>query len=355
MRLALFLAKKGGEKVSPNPKVGCVVVKDGMIVGRGYHQYFGGPHAEINALSEAGLRAKGSTLYVTLEPCDHSGKTPPCTDSIIRAGVKRVVVAASDPDSKARGRGLRKLRTKSIEVSLGLLKKEATELNADYIRSRITQKPCVVVKAAMSADGKIATRTGDSKWISSRQSRAYVHRLRSTVDAIIIGSETAVRDNPHLTSHGEGRNPVRIVLDPHLRIPIGSRVFDDRAPSIVFFASGQKGKTLRLLRQKKVMTVNLRQRQGRFGLRDVIAKLRQYSLNRIMIEGGGETIASAFEDRVVTDLYLFVAPCIVGGRNARTPVEGPGVTNVRSAVKLRGARMKKIGSDFLLIAKVLAR
>ena len=352
MRLAFSLAKKGKGQVFPNPLVGCVIVNGDAIVGRGYHQYFGGPHAEICALNQAGKKAIGSTMYVTLEPCNHTGKTPPCTDAIIKAGVKRVVVASLDPDAKVRGKGIKKLRDSSVGVYPGLMKREAMRLNASYMKSRRDTKSVVIVKAAMSTDGKIATRMGDSMWISSRPSRTFVHRLRSTVDAIVVGHNTTVRDNPHLTSHGAGRNPVRIILDTNLRVPLGSNIFDGKAPTIVLHAASSSKEKLKRLQKKRVITVRMPHRSGTIGFRDVIAKLKQFSLERILIEGGGETIASAFESGVVTDLVLFIAPKIIGGRAAISPVEGLGVANVRDSLRLHSLKIAKIGPDLMLTAKV---
>jgi diaminohydroxyphosphoribosylaminopyrimidine deaminase/5-amino-6-(5-phosphoribosylamino)uracil reductase len=352
MRMALSLASKGKGKVSPNPLVGCVIVRDGAIVGKGYHEYFGGPHAEINALAQAGTKARGSTMYVTLEPCNHTGKTPPCTDAIIRAGINQVIVATPDPDGKVRGSGLRRLRMNSIDVSSGLMKREATRLNSSYLVSRKDASAKVIVKAAMSADGKIATRTGDSKWISSKQSRSAVHKLRNSVDAVVVGSNTVLRDNPHLTSHGVGRNPVRVILDSGLRTPLGSNVFDGKAPTIVFYVDSRQQKKLVVLRKRNVITVWMPRRRGRPQFSDVIAKLRQFSLSRVLVEGGGETIASAIESGVATDLVLFIAAKIVGGRSAKTPVEGLGIANIRDAVKLQNPRIIRVGADWMLTAKL---
>ncbi len=352
VRIALSLAKKGKRRVSPNPMVGCVLVKDGAIVGRGYHEYFGGPHAEVNALRHAGARAAGSTMYVTLEPCNHSGKTPPCTRAIIASKVKRVVVAALDPDAKVRGKGIRALREHSIQVSVGLLRRQAEKLNAEYVESRADHRGFVMVKAALSADGKIAARTGDSKWITSEKSRAWVHKLRSRVDAVIIGRKTAVRDNPHLTSHGVGRNPVRVILDPSLKTPAKHRVFNADAPTIVFSMIGANDRKAEMLRRKRIMVVPLADHSSRFNMKEVMKKLRQFSLNKILIEGGGETIGSAFEAKIVTDVAFFLAPIIIGGRDARSAVEGSGVERVTRGVKLKNMDVKSIGRDVLITAKV---
>jgi diaminohydroxyphosphoribosylaminopyrimidine deaminase / 5-amino-6-(5-phosphoribosylamino)uracil reductase len=354
MRIALSLAKKAGGKVWPNPKVGCVIVNNGRIVGRGYHHYFGGPHAEINALAQAGKKAFGATMYVTLEPCIHVGKTPPCSEAIIKAGIKRVIAATLDQDAKVRGKGLRRLREKSIKTSHGLLSGQAHKINPAYMKSRRGNSTKVIVKAAMSADGKIATRTGDSKWISSSQSRAMVHKLRSNVDAIIVGSNTVLRDDPMLTSHGTGRNPVRVILDSRLKSPLSSRVFDGSVPTIVFFSNSTNPKKLAAIRRKNILTVQMPSRNNRMNFGDVVDKLRKFSLSRVLIEGGGETIASAIDSGKVTDIMFFLSPKIIGGRNARTPVEGLGIARVRDSIALRAPQMKRIGTDFVLTAMIRA-
>ncbi len=352
MRLALALATKGRGKVHPNPLVGCVIVNNDRIVGRGYHEYFGGPHAEINALKEASEKAVGSTLYVTLEPCNHSGKTPPCTDAIIKAGVSRVVAAVRDPNPKMNGRGLERLRRNSIKVSDGILAKEARKANSSYFKMRRHRGRRVIIKFAMSLDGKIATRTGDSKWISSDASREYVHRFRADVDGVIVGANTGVRDDPGLTSHGMGRNPVRIVIDPRLRVPLNRRLFDGTAPTILFHSSTTMSRKLTALRKKRILTVRLPQRNGKMKFQDIIAKLHDYSIFKVFIEGGGETIASALTGGVVTDILVFIAPKIIGGKSAITPVEGSGVADVKNAVRLLHTNARKIGTDFLLHARV---
>ncbi len=350
MKRALLLARKG--TVAPNPMVGCVAVKGGRIVGEGYHQRFGGPHAEVVALSRAGDRAAGSTLYVTLEPCDHFGKTPPCTNSILAAGVARVVVAMLDPNPRVRGRGISRLRRNSVRVSTGVMRSEARSLNAPYVRSWNEGSGCVVAKAAMSLDGKIATVSGDSKWITSRASRIMGYRARSSVDAVLVGRGTVQQDDPELTSHGSGRNPVRVVIDPSFRTSIGSRVFNRAAPTILIHSlAGRRGK-LEDVRRKGVLTVYLPARRGRIDFRATVRKLRALGIRRLLIEGGGETLAAAFAAGVVTEVMFFVAPKVLGGKGAKTPVEGPGVPALADATRLSGLKAQSIGQDILLTAQV---
>lgn len=350
MKRALSLARKGEGTVAPNPMVGCVVVRGGRIVGEGYHQRFGGPHAEVIALSRAGDRAAGSTLYVTLEPCDHFGKTPPCTNSILAAGVARVVVAMLDPNPRVSGRGISRLRRNSVRVSTGLMRSEARSLNAPYVRS--LKEGGVIAKAAMSLDGKIATVSGDSKWITSRASRIMGYRTRSSVDAVLVGRRTVQQDDPELTSHGSGRNPVRVVIDPSFRTSIGSRVFNRAAPTILIHSlAGRRGK-LEDVRRKGVLTVYLPARRGRIDFRAIVRKLRDLGIRRLLIEGGGETLAAAFAAGVVTEVMFFVAPKVLGGKGAKTPVEGPGVPVLADATRLSGMKAQSIGQDILLTAQV---
>ncbi len=352
MKMALAMAARGGRKVAPNPLVGCVIVNSGRIVGKGFHEYFGGNHAEVNALHAAGDRARGSTLYVTLEPCDHHGKTPPCTQAILRSGVSRVVVAMRDPNPRVNGKGLSTLRRNGIDVSEGVMAWNVRKFNSAYVKREHEKKSAVIVKFAMSVDGKIATRTGDSRWISSRPARAFVHILRSNVDAVIVGATTAIRDNPRLTSHGGARNPVRVIIDPQLRTPVSAHVFDGEAPTIVFHSAHRSSKKLMALQNLRIVAVQLPREGDRMDFRAIIARLRAFSLNRILIEGGGETIASALESNVVTDLVGMIAPKIIGGRKSTTPVGGDGVARVREAIKLHGIQLKRIGNDFCLSARI---
>ena len=355
MMRALSLARRGAGKVAPNPMAGCVIVKDDRIVGEGYHGYFGGPHAEVIALSRAGARAKGSTLYVTLEPCNHFGKTPPCTSAIIAAGVARVVVAMTDPNPRVRGRGISSLRRSSIRVLLGLMGAESRSLNEAYLHSAKTGKRCVIAKAAMSLDGKIATPNGSSQWITSKPARTLAYRTRSAVDAVIVGSSTVRRDNPSLTTHGIGQNPVRVVIDPDLKTPIRSNVFNNEAPTILVHSVKGHSQKLDVLKHKRILGVYFLKRRGKIQFREIIKKLQDFGIRRVLIEGGGETIAAAFEANVVTDVMFFIAPKILGGRSAKTPVEGLGVRALADATRLLGMKARSIGPDILLTAKVGAR
>jgi diaminohydroxyphosphoribosylaminopyrimidine deaminase/5-amino-6-(5-phosphoribosylamino)uracil reductase len=350
MKKALRLARRGGPRVCPNPMVGCVIVKDGKIVGNGYHEYFGGPHAEINALKQAGDKANGSTLYVTLEPCAHQGKTPPCADAIIRSGVRKVVIAMKDPNKNVAGSGIRKLTANNISVKCGVLRSSAEKMNADYCAYIRKVRPYVILKMAMSLDGKIATRSGDSKWISSEASRKCVHRLRSKVDGVMVGVNTVLKDNPELTSHGQGKNPVRIIIDPILKTPVGHSVISNKSLSIFIYNSILVNVIPKHFSGKNnIIVAPLRPGpKKRIDFREVIALLGKMNINKILIEGGGGTAANAIEDGIVDELNFFIAPIIVGGREAITPVEGTGVANIKDAYKVKRLHLSKIGGDILI-------
>jgi len=346
MKIAIRLAKKGGRNVFPNPLVGAIVVKDGEIVGKGYHKYYGGPHAEVYALEQAGTKAAGATLYVSLEPCAHWGKTPPCVDLLISSKIARVVAASTDPNPKTAGNGFKKLSTAGIKVTKGTLKNEALKLNQEYFARFKGKSTYCIAKAAMSLDGKICTRTGDSKWISCRRSRELVHKLRSSMDAILVGINTVISDNPYLTSHGQGRNPVRVILDPNLRMPLNSNVLNNEAPTVIF--TGAKPKQFK---NTRVQVIQLKYKKH-FNLKHVFSILNKMSIYSILIEGGGETIGSAIEADIVDELMFFISPKIVGGRDAKTAVEGLGVSKIADAIALKSMKAKKVGTDILITGKV---
>ncbi|MCX5782822.1 MAG: bifunctional diaminohydroxyphosphoribosylaminopyrimidine deaminase/5-amino-6-(5-phosphoribosylamino)uracil reductase RibD [Elusimicrobia bacterium] len=368
MQIALDLAKKGKGKVEPNPLVGAIVVKGNKIVGKGHHEYFGGPHAEVNALDNAGSDAKGATLYVNLEPCSKWGKTPPCTTKIINSGIRQVVCAMADVNPKNRYQGIKILKKNKVKVINHILFKKACKLNEKYCAS-FKNKFSIAVKTAMSLDGKIATKTGDSKWITSEKSRKIVHKLRSQSDAVLVGINTILKDNPELTSHGAGKNPIRVIIDPNLRIHENCRVLNDKKSPIILIYSNAitsiiKNKIIRL--QKKAILLpfpptgwkqgesfHLRGgNRGRIPFKWIIEKLSDISIRKILIEGGGETIANALNDGVVNKIYVFVAPKIIGGRDARTPVEGLGISKIKDALKIKNLKIRKIGTDILIEGRI---
>lgn len=344
--IALGLAKKAQGLTSPNPCVGAIVVKNNTIIGRGYHMRAGGPHAEIYALKQAGKNAKGATLYVSLEPCCHYGRTPPCVDSIYSAGIKRVVAAMKDPNPLNNGKGIAALKKHGIKTEVGVMEKAAGKLNEVFIKYVTKKMPFVTVKVAQSLDGKISTRTGDSKWISGAEARKFVHHLRGRVDAIIVGARTVLKDDPLLTARIKGvsakrpsaagpiKQPLRVILCGDSKIPASARLF-----------SGGGGDVI-LARPRK---------DGRVDIRSLLKDLAKRGVTHVLIEGGGEVIASAFEAKVVDKVCFFISPKIIGGRMAVTSVEGSGVGKVVKAIRLRDISLRKIGEDFLFEGYVTSR
>jgi diaminohydroxyphosphoribosylaminopyrimidine deaminase/5-amino-6-(5-phosphoribosylamino)uracil reductase len=351
MRRALALAVQGF--TPPNPQVGCVLVKDGVIVGEGFHPYAGGPHAEAAALRAAGDAARGSTAYVTLEPCSHQGRTPPCTVALIQSGVHRVVAAVRDPNPSVSGGGLDALSAAGIEVGVGLLEEEAAYVNAPFFHFHRTGMPFVALKAAMTLDGKIATRTGDSKWITGEKSRALVHRLRAQCGAVLCGVGTAVADDPLLTARfpDAPRTPVRVILDPNLRIPVSSRLVRTARDIPTVVVAGQSADPVRVKNlqsyQVDILTVET-DTYGHIPLRNVLAELGRREIISVLVEGGGVTHAAFLAEKLAQRVYWFIAPKLVGGRDAATPVEGIGAERMSEAVQLEQVRVKQIGPDLMV-------
>jgi diaminohydroxyphosphoribosylaminopyrimidine deaminase/5-amino-6-(5-phosphoribosylamino)uracil reductase len=377
MQRALALARRGLGKTSPNPAVGAVLVRSGRIIGKGWHKRAGGPHAEVFALSGRGSgipaatgrdknvaptgkhAARGPTLYVTMEPCCTWGKTPPCTDAIIAAGVKRVVVAALDPNPKHNGRGLKVLRRAGIRVEAGLSSDEATAMNEAFNKWITTGMPLVTAKAAMSLDGKIATRTGDSKWITSEAARREAHKLRSRVDAVMVGANTVIRDNPQLTvRHGvRAKQPLRVVVDARGRAPRTSKLFNDarRRQTVLVTTTLSSARWRRYLSQSGIEVLVVAQQRGRVDLRAALKALGKRNITSVLVEGGGELLGSFFDARLVDKIALFYAPIVIGGRNAVTAVDGEGVPTVRKSVQLRDCRWRRIGNCEMLVEARVAR
>ena len=347
MRRALELAEKGRGRVNPNPMVGCVLAKGGRILAEGYHPTFGGPHAEAVALQKAREKARGSELYVTLEPCNHWGKTPPCTESILRAKVKKVLAATRDTNPNVPGRGTEKLRSRGISVKIGLLEKESCELNRAYFTWVQKQRPYIILKAASTLDGKIATKTGDSKWITSPQAREYVHRLRTQVDAVLIGIETVLKDDPELTSHGKGKNPLRIVLDAGLRIPRRAKILREGARTLIVTSSDRLSLAPKRFENPNVFTLGLSHKNGRINLKQLSKELAKMNISQLLVEGGGEVNASFLKEGLVDEALFFISPKIFGGISAKTAVEGDGIRLVREAIPLRSGRWQTLGEDLL--------
>lgn len=354
MKLALRLALKGRGTTSPNPMVGAVVVRDGTIVGRGYHRRAGEPHAEIIALRKAHHRAQGAILYVTLEPCTHIGRTPPCTDQIIRSGIREIVIGTKDPNPINNGRGIKILRSKGIKVKIGILEEESKKLNEVFAKFITTKLPFVTVKIAQSLDGKIATRRGISKWITNDSARRHVHSLRSHVDAIMVGVETIIKDDPLLTARLSQtrykKQPIKIVVDSTLRTPLHSKIFSTASLSKVIIATTKYAPKSRVeaFRHKNAQVLVMRDKDGRVSLKPLMRRLAEMEIANVLIEGGGEIIASALKEKLVDKVLFFIAPKIIGGREAITSVEGDGVEAVNRAIGLKEVKIRKFGSDILV-------
>lgn len=356
MRLALELAEKGKGLTSPNPCVGTVIVKDGKVIGKGYHRKAGMPHAEIYALRQAGKNARGATLYVTLEPCRHYGRTPPCADAIISSGIKRIVAAMKDPNPLNNGRGFDVLRKNGIKVESGVLEAEARRLNEAFIKFITTKLPFVTVKIAQSIDGKIATYTGDSKWITSKEARVFSHRLRSEADAIMVGVKTIIKDDPFLSVRDEVKSgrlrkqPVKIILDSKLHTPTTARIFSKGSSGKVIIATTKRASKNKMeaLKRKGAEISIVKSKDGKVDIKSLLKVLGEKELTHILIEGGGETIASALEAKAVDKVYFFIAPKIIGGRQAPTSVEGLGADRINRVIKLRDVKYEEVGEDFLV-------
>jgi diaminohydroxyphosphoribosylaminopyrimidine deaminase / 5-amino-6-(5-phosphoribosylamino)uracil reductase len=353
MCLALDLARRGEGTTSPNPMVGAVVVRGEEVVGRGFHERAGGDHAEVAAIREAGMRAAGATIYVTLEPCSHHGRTPPCVDRILSCGAARVVCAMTDPDPRVSGRGVAKLREAGLRVEVGLLEPEARRLNAFYIKHRTAGLPFVILKWAQSLDGRIASASGDSRWITGEAARGRAHGLRARVDAVMVGAGTVLADDPRLTVRmAEGRDPARIVLDSALRVPVESRVFGP-GRAIVAATGRADEERARRLGERGVEVWRLPEREGRVDLRALMAELGRRDFLSVMIEGGAEVAASALREGVVDQVWAFVAPALIGaGKGA---IGELGVAKIADAFGLEEMEVERVGEDWLCVARVGAR
>ncbi len=351
MERALDLAAVARGFTSPNPMVGCVIVRGGVVIGEGYHAKAGEPHAEVNAVRAAGGDIAGATLYVSLEPCAHQGRTAPCTDLLLRSRPERVVVAMEDPNPKVAGKGIAALRDAGIAVEVGVLEAQARRLNEWYITYMTRRRPFVIAKCAMTLDGKIATRTGASQWITGAEARARVHELRAQVDAILVGRRTLDLDNPSLTARTAApaaRQPVRIVLTRGIDLDPARKLFTQRdgGPTWIAAPAGSA---------EGVAAEVIATQTDAFGNVDMAALMRELGRREVVsliIEGGGETIAAAFASDVVDKVMWFVAPKIIGGRDAVTAVEGEGVASLDEAVLLERMEVQSLGDDLLIEAYV---
>lgn len=358
MRQALTIAQYASGRTSPNPLVGAVIVNDGRIVGQGWHRKAGTPHAEIHALAQAGNLAKDATVYVTLEPCSHYGRTGPCADALIQAGVKKVVSAMTDPNPEVSGTGLAKLRAAGIEVVEGILASEAAKLNEVFIKWIVTGMPFGVLKTAMSLDGKIAAYTGHSKWITGSAARERVHKLRDMYDGILVGIGTVLTDNPELTTRlpQGGKNPVRIVVDSLARTPLTAKVVtDSQAPTIIAVSSSAPTERVTALRKKGVEVLVLEQTPVGINLRHLFKLLGERRIISVLVEGGGAINASVLAANLIDKVCCFIAPKILGGKTAPSPVGGTGIPVADQAILLEETTAEPIGNDILITGYITGR
>jgi diaminohydroxyphosphoribosylaminopyrimidine deaminase/5-amino-6-(5-phosphoribosylamino)uracil reductase len=359
MAHALALAARGLGSVEPNPMVGCVIIRDGEVVGEGWHEQFGGPHAEVNALAVAGERAGGATAYVSLEPCCHHGKTPPCTQALIRAGVKRVVVAVEDPFPEVSGRGISELRAAGIQCDIGACRADANWLLAPYRKLITTGRPWVIAKWAMTLDGKLATRTGDSQWISSEASRAVVHQIRGRVDAIMVGSGTARIDNPVLTARTANRADVkrvasRIIVDSAASLSLDSRLAQSAADVPVIVAAGDNASSdaYRRLKEAGVEVLTSTGPNHKERLTSLLDELGRRRMTNILVEGGSRLLGTLFDMRAVDEAHVFIAPKFAGGAAAPAPVGGDGVERMSSALRLADITIEELDGDVYVHGRI---
>lgn len=349
MREALRIAARGMGRVNPNPMVGALIVKGGRVIARGYHRAVGHPHAEAKALKAAGKKdVRGATLYVNLEPCNHFGRTPPCTEAIIRSGIARVVFSTRDPNPVAAG-GMEKLRRAGIKVSVGVLSNEARALNETFFTFHEKRRPFVVLKFAVSLDGKMATYAGDSKWLTSRAARAYARRLRGMHQALVVGIETILADDPHLGSRTRSLpDPMRVVLDSKLRIPVGAKVLRDKNILIATTRRASRRK-MRLLRRRGIRVLMLG--NVRISMRRLLGALRRLNVVSVLVEGGGGVLGSFVDAGVADKAYAFYAPTLIGGKNAIS-VGGRGARLVASALRFRNISTRRFDDTVLIEASV---
>ena len=350
MKRAIRLAEKGRGRTSPNPLVGAILVKDGKAIGEGYHAKAGEDHAEIIALREAGEKAKGSTLYINLEPCIHYGKTPPCAPEVIEAEVKRIFIGMEDPNPLVKGKGIATLKRAGLEVHVGILEKECQKLNEAFYKYIVKKEPFIILKIAATLDGKIATRSGDSKWISNEASRQIVHRFRDQVDGIVVGIGTILKDDPFLTARiKKGRDPFRIILDSQLRIPEEAKVIEN-SPSKTIIATTEmapKDKVERL-EKKGVRILTLDSKEGRVDLRSCLSRLGEMGIMSLMVEGGSQVYGSFLDEGLIDKLLLFLSPKLIGDSQALGIFGGNGVGTLKEAVLLTDLKIKRSGGDILI-------
>lgn len=355
MKKCISLAQRGEGFVSPNPMVGAIVTdKQGNVAGYGWHKVYGGPHAEVNAINDAknkGIDIKGGTIFVSLEPCSHYGKTPPCADLIIKEGLKKVVIGCADPNPKVAGGGIKKLEAAGIEVVSGVLEDECKKLNEIFFKNQTKKSPFVAIKTATTMDGKIATKTGSSKWITSEKSRQYVQKLRNKYDAIITGSGTVISDNPSLTCRKKGgRNPVRVVVDSALKTPVDAKVYENNATKI-YIAAAKTSKSVNANDYgQNVEIIYCPLINNKIDLNFLLKELYKRDIYSVLIEAGGALNGAFLKQKLVDKIYHFVAPKILGDNQAKTYVDGFSPINIEQGIELKIEKVKSFKPDILFEA-----
>lgn len=353
MKKAIELAKLGEGYTYPNPLVGAVIVKDGRIIGEGYHRHFGGPHAEINAFSSATEDVIGATMYVTLEPCSHYGKTPPCAKAIIEKRISKVIIGIKDPNPLVAGRGIELLKENGIEVVVGVCEEEVKKLNEIFIKYITKKTPFCILKTAMTLDGKISTVTGDSKWISNEASREYVHQIRHKVAGIMVGVGTVLQDDPSLTTrlkNLKGRDSARIIVDTRARIPLESKILnlESEAKTIIATTDLANNEDIERLKEKGAEVLIVPRKKNKVDLNKFMIQLGELGIDSILLEGGSELNYSALEAGIVDKVISFIAPKIVGGIGAKTPVGGRGKAKISDAMHLNKINVFRIQEDIVV-------
>lgn len=354
MRKALELARKGEGYTGNNPLVGAVVVKDDKIVGQGYHKYYGGPHAEVYALEEAGDEARGADLYVNLEPCCHHGKTGPCSLKVINSGIRRLIVGMQDPNSRVDGKGLKMIKEQGIEVKTGVLKDECRKLNEIFIKYITGNLPFVILKAAQTVDGFLATRSGDSQWITNKKARQYGHRLRHKTAAVLVGIGTVLSDNPRLTTRleeNEGQDGIRVVLDPSLKIPAEARIINHNSETETLLVCGpevseEKSKMIGAKEKVDIMQLELNDR-GQIPLRKLLQELHKREISSVLVEGGGHVNYSFLKEGLIDKVYMFTAPRIYGGADGVSTFSGSGPDKMEEVSAIQDLEIIKLDDNVL--------
>lgn len=350
MERALELAKKGEGMVNPNPMVGAVIVKNNRIIGEGFHEKYGEYHAERNAVKNAEEDVEGATIYVTLEPCAHYGKTPPCVDLLIEKKFKRVVIGMTDPNPLVSGKSIEKLKKNNIEVTAGVKEEECRKLNEIFIKYITTKVPFVIMKAGISIDGKIATYTGESKWITSEESRIHSHELRRKMSGIMVGINTVLNDDPMLTYRGKnkGNDPVRIIIDSSLKIPLESKVIKyNSGNTIVACTEKCNLKNKKSLEHSGVKIIETAPCNGKVNLRELMRKLGAEGIDSILIEGGGTLNFSALKEGIVDKVRFYIAPKIIGGENSRSSIAGEGFSSLKDCIDIKDISYRQIGNEII--------